>query len=182
MSSGGERWGAKEDDERKEHSSCIGGGFGQSLNHAALLPPSRTRLIFHGQSASTWLWLGFVFTTLVNVICYRGIAALAAPIYGEKGELLDGGNDLSMGGFCAYYHDFLYVTCAVQIGASFFDWFWYVYLVVPGYGLYKLGEKVVVPWIKTGFDSAPEPVMDEETKKKMERAQQRAQRRAMKWR
>ena len=56
--------------------------------------------------------------------------------------------------------------------------------MVPGYALYKLFELVVVPWGKSQFSSgAAEPgQMDEATRKKLERTEKRAQKRAQKWR
>lgn len=139
------------------------------------------RLLVFGSTASTWHWIGFALTTLINYACFSGISALAAPIYGERGELLDGGADMGMKGFNAYYHDVLYITSFVQCGASFYNWFWYAYLLVPAYGLYKLMQKVVIPWAMSS-GSQKEPIMDEETRKKMERAEKRARARAQKWR
>lgn len=66
---------------------------------------------------SIGLWLAFAATSGVAYLCYRGIAALAEPTYGQRGELLDGGADMKMKGFCSYYHDMLYITVIVQVGA-----------------------------------------------------------------
>ena len=73
----------------------------------------------------------------------------------------------------------------MQFGAAFFDRFWYFYLVVPGYALYKLLELVIIPWAKTAFsgDSGQQDGdMDDASRKKLERTEKRAQKRAQKWR
>lgn len=138
------------------------------------------RLLLKGSSATTWHWLGLGATTLVNYISFFMITQHAKPTYDANGDLLDGGGSMSMKGINAYCHDLLYITSFVQCGTAFFSWFWYVYLLVPAYGLYKLFQNVVVPWFSSSKQQAP--VMDEETRKKMERAEKRAQARARKWR
>lgn len=58
---------------------------------------------------------GLLTTTGVAWFCFSGISSLAAPAFDEKGELVDGGADLNMGGFNGYYHDVLYITVFVQV-------------------------------------------------------------------
>eukprot|EP00955_Chlamydomonas_euryale_P074577 362070-Chlamydomonas_euryale.AAC.21 len=76
------------------------------------------RMVYMGGSSSTTLWVAFFATSLVAYVCYRGIAALAAPTYGPRGELLDGGADMAMKGFCGHYHDLLYITVIVQASSA----------------------------------------------------------------
>uniref|UniRef100_A0A9I9EFE9 Uncharacterized protein n=1 Tax=Cucumis melo TaxID=3656 RepID=A0A9I9EFE9_CUCME len=38
---------------------------------------------------------------------------MAKPTYGDDGELLDGGFDMSTGGICGYMHDMIYITSFV---------------------------------------------------------------------
>uniref|UniRef100_A0A9I9EFF7 Uncharacterized protein n=1 Tax=Cucumis melo TaxID=3656 RepID=A0A9I9EFF7_CUCME len=42
---------------------------------------------------------------------------MATPTYGDDGELLDGGFDMSTGGICSYMHDVIYITSFVQISS-----------------------------------------------------------------
>mmetsp|Transcript_12543 Transcript_12543/g.27052 ORF Transcript_12543/g.27052 Transcript_12543/m.27052 type:complete len:173 (+) Transcript_12543:104-622(+) len=138
------------------------------------------RLIVFGKHVVWWHYAGLVLTALVEYVSFSGISAFAEPVYNDKGELIDGGSDLSMGGMCGYYHDLIYISVFVQISASFSNWFWLVYLLVPGYGLYKLFQKIIYPYFLAPKES--EPVIDEATRKKFEKAEKRAQRRAQKWR
>lgn len=73
------------------------------------------RMVYFGGYASKTLWFALVSTTLIAYMCYRGIATLAVATYGARGELLDGGGDMSMKGFCGHYHDLLYMTVIVQV-------------------------------------------------------------------
>ncbi|CAA2998792.1 transmembrane 208 homolog [Olea europaea subsp. europaea] len=57
--------------------------------------------IFH--SSFTWKhWAGLILTSLAYVIPYKQLSAMAKPSYGDDGELLDGGFDMSTGGICGY--------------------------------------------------------------------------------
>ena len=52
------------------------------------------------------------------------------PAYDVNGELMDAGDDLTMGGTCEYLHDGIYLTAFVQILSPFLsDWLWLVFLV-----------------------------------------------------
>lgn len=92
----------------------------------------------------------------------------------------DGGLDLSKpGGISSYCQDLLWLSSFVQILGSVWAKAWYIYLAVPGYAIYMLFKKVIVPYFS---DSAPEAEMDDAMRKKLEKAEARAQRRRMKWR
>jgi hypothetical protein len=58
---------------------------------------------------------------------------------------------------------------------------WYAYLVVPAYGAYMLGANVILPWIHSAYEpDAPDAPMDKATRKKLELAEKRAERRRVK--
>lgn len=121
-------------------------------------------------------YAGFAGTLAVHGICYLSIAAVARPLL-KGGVVIDGGADLSKGAI-QYYFDVLYVTGFVQVLAAFTDWGWYLFLVVPAFGLYLLVTQVIQPLLKAS-KTEDEP-MDEATRKKMERTAQRAERRRVK--
>ena len=52
------------------------------------------------------------------------------PTYGERGELIDGGADLTLGGITAAYFDAIYIAAFVQVTAVLSGKFWLVLLVV----------------------------------------------------
>lgn len=66
-----------------------------------------------------------------------------------------------------------------QIATPLWLYFWYVSLVVPAFALYMLYKHVLLPYMSAPREPA---AMDEATRKRLERQQQRAERRKMKWR
>lgn len=52
------------------------------------------------------------------------------PTYTERGEIEDGGADLSLGGLTGYYHDLIYISIFVQLASLISGYFWLVFLVV----------------------------------------------------
>jgi hypothetical protein len=128
-------------------------------------------------SSLTWgHYAGFAATLTAHGICYLSIAAVGRPVV-QNGSVIDGGGDLSKG-VIQYYFDILYVTGFVQILSAFTDWGWYVFLLVPAFGLHLLVTKVILP-LMAASKKEEEP-MDEATRKKLERTQQRAERRRVK--
>jgi hypothetical protein len=111
-------------------------------------------------------WIGLGFCCLCYFIGYSGISALTRCTYDEKGELIDGGADLSIGGLSEYYFDIIYISWFVQLATAFVsDWGWAVYLVVchyktacfscvnlfstqiPLFAFYKLWGAIIKPWL-----------------------------------
>jgi hypothetical protein len=134
-------------------------------------------LYLRSASASWWTWTGYITALAAFAATYGAIAASARPVYDERGEMQSGGADLNMGGMNSYFHDLLYLTGAVLLLTCASPWFWLLYLLAPGFALYKLWVHVLWPYL----NSDKEPAMDEATRKKMEKAQARAERRARKW-
>lgn len=83
-------------------------------------------------------WGGWLLTAFAYIIPYQQLYAMALPSYGEGGELIDGGFDMSTGGICGYLHDVIYITSFVQLTSIFSEKFWYIYLVIPAFAAYKL--------------------------------------------
>lgn len=139
------------------------------------------RLLVRRGYSSFWHLAGLAFTAVVEAFTYTMIAKFAEPAYSDSGELIYGGADLSMAGMCSYYHDVLYVSVFVQVASCLSSYFWYVYLVVPGYGGWLLWKNVLGPYLAASKGGKEETV-DEATRKKLERTQLRAERRKNKWR
>jgi hypothetical protein len=134
-------------------------------------------LYVYSARATWWTWAGFLLCLATYAATYSGIAASARPVYDERGELIDGGADLNMGGMNSYYHDLLYLTGIVLLLTCLSPWFWLLLLAAPGFAFHKLWVHVLWPYLNSGKE-AP---IDEATRKKMERAQARSERRARKW-
>lgn len=50
-------------------------------------------------------WIGLIFTSLAYFLPYQQLQAMSKPTYGNDGELIDGGFDMSTGGICGYACD-----------------------------------------------------------------------------
>ncbi|KAJ7276166.1 putative opsin [Mycena haematopus] len=96
------------------------------------------------------------------------------------GTLISYGEDLSQPGVTEWCFDILYITWACQMGSGAFgEWFWWLYLVIPIYAVYKLWTSVVSPMLGLGKSSPPseESAADKETtSKRQEKMRKRSER------
>ncbi|KAJ6599305.1 hypothetical protein DFH09DRAFT_1243704 [Mycena vulgaris] len=101
------------------------------------------------------------------------------------GTLLSYGEDLHQPGVTEWCFDILYVTCkfrlfwACQIGSGAFgEWFWWLYMVIPIYAVYKLWTSVISPMVLGRSSPAvPEDATDKEsTSKRQEKMRKRSER------
>ncbi|KAJ4828163.1 hypothetical protein Tsubulata_005041 [Turnera subulata] len=128
-------------------------------------------LIFH--SSLTWMhWVGLLLTSAAYAIPYLQLADMAKPTYGDDGELLDGGFDMGTGGICGYLHDVIYITSFVQVMSIVSGYFWYTYLVIPAFAIYK-GWGILRGFL---FQGSEGEVEDEKTRKKREKMEKKASR------
>ncbi|XP_071911371.1 uncharacterized protein [Coffea arabica] len=70
---------------------------------------------------STFKWKhagGLLLTAFAYIIPYQQLYAMSMPSYGEDGELIDGGFDMSTGGICGYQH--LQHTSSLVLSKDFY--------------------------------------------------------------
>jgi hypothetical protein len=134
------------------------------------------RLWLKSASVFTAHYGGFAATLAVHGICYLSILAVSRATYKPDGSLEYVG-DLNKG-VIQYYFDLLYVTGFVQVVSAFTDWGWYLFLLVPAFGVYALVTKVIMPM--RAASKKQEEQMDEATRKRLDRTAQRAERRRVK--
>ncbi|KAH9482599.1 Transmembrane protein 208-like protein [Psilocybe cubensis] len=64
------------------------------------------------------------------------------------GTLISSGEDLSQPGVTEWCFDILYITWACQIGSGAFgEWFWWLYMIIPLYAVFKLWTSVISPLV-----------------------------------
>ncbi|KAL3858888.1 hypothetical protein ACJMK2_009137 [Sinanodonta woodiana] len=89
--------------------------------------------------------------------------------YKFMSSMASGGIDLNMeAGMAEHAKDVILVTCIVQSVSLISNYFWLLWLLVPGRAFYLLWVNILAPWI---FAEAPE--VDEKKQKKMERKMRR---------
>lgn len=94
---------------------------------------------------------------------------MAQAKYTPEGALIDGGLDLNMeSGMSEHAKDLILFTSIVQSLSLLSNYFWLLWLLVPGRAFYMLWVNILAPWI---FAEPPE--VDEKKTKKMERKMRR---------
>ncbi|KIM45843.1 hypothetical protein M413DRAFT_440895 [Hebeloma cylindrosporum] len=72
------------------------------------------------------------------------------------GTLISYGEDLSQPGVTEWCFDILYITWACQIGSGAFgEWFWWLYMIIPLYAVFKLWTSVISPMVLGRGSPAP---------------------------
>lgn len=127
-------------------------------------------LLFYS-SSTVWTWLLLLFSLAVYVGSYRSMSAMAKPVFGEDGSLLDGGIDLNMEqGMSEHLKDVILLTAIVQVLSTISSYFWYLWLLAPARALYLLWLNFLGPWF-----TAEAPSASEEVNEKKQRRQERRQ-------
>ncbi|XP_052061696.1 transmembrane protein 208-like [Mytilus californianus] len=99
-----------------------------------------------------------VFAVALNFGCYQFMSHMA----GSK-------IDLNMSeGMSEHAKDILLYTCIVQSLSIISNYFWLIWLVIPGRAFYLLWVNILGPWF-----FAPAPEQDEKKQKKLERKMKR---------
>ncbi|XP_057291504.1 transmembrane protein 208-like [Hydractinia symbiolongicarpus] len=106
-------------------------------------------------------YLAICLSSLIYIACYKFMS-----------HMVQGGMDLTMeGGMAEHAKDLLLVTAIIQTLSLISNYFWLLWLVVPGRGVYMLWVNILSPW----FFAEPPPELDEKQQKKMERKMKRQQ-------
>ncbi|KIK65518.1 hypothetical protein GYMLUDRAFT_38989 [Collybiopsis luxurians FD-317 M1] len=111
------------------------------------LPPSRGSLA---------LYLGTFFPAffLSNYLIKIGTTRRDPT----TGTLISYGEDLNQPGLTEWAFDVLYITWACQVGSGAFgEWFWWLYMVIPLYAIFKLWTSVISPFVLGRGSSTPQP-------------------------
>ncbi|SAM03259.1 hypothetical protein [Absidia glauca] len=96
------------------------------------------RVFYHWASLTKTEGFFYIVTTGLTGLFYSILKSSGTPSYAADGTLRSSGDDLNSEGLTAYMFDIIYVTWFVDITTAFISSkFWYTYLVIPGYALYK---------------------------------------------
>jgi len=118
-----------------------------------------------------WNYVGWGFAFLASMGCYVMLRMSAKCRY-EGNTLVSAGEDLRGGGLLSYVFDLFCVIAFVQLLSCLTNYAWYLLLIVPAYAVIKLWTSLISPMI-FGGSGMPMPEMDEKTRKKLERKQNR---------
>eukprot|EP00455_Lapot_gusevi_P047100 TRINITY_DN6310_c0_g1_i1.p1 TRINITY_DN6310_c0_g1~~TRINITY_DN6310_c0_g1_i1.p1 ORF type:complete len:157 (+),score=40.23 TRINITY_DN6310_c0_g1_i1:61-531(+) len=111
-----------------------------------------------------WHWSSFEFSTALGLAFFSFVNyTTLSVIFGA----------LETGTSYTYWQDVMFINWFVQVTSMFSGWFWFVYLVIPGYAIYQF-----FPLIKGYFTSPAEPETPETEDEKSRRSRERRERRA----
>ncbi|KAI9294381.1 DUF788-domain-containing protein [Neoconidiobolus thromboides FSU 785] len=105
------------------------------------------RLLFQYSSLTFYNLLAYIFTVGLSWLIYFQLIKLAKPTL-NGAQIVNPGEDLSSKGLISYMFDILYITWFIQVTTTISNYFWYVYLLIPGYGAYLLIFNIVLPIFK----------------------------------
>ncbi|KAJ3525617.1 hypothetical protein NM688_g8378 [Phlebia brevispora] len=110
-------------------------------------------------------WI-YVLSLVPSIFLSRYLERIGSPRHDPTtGTLISSGEDLSHAGILEWCFDVVYITWACQVGSGLLGpWVWWLYLVIPGYAVYKLWGKVISPFV-LGRSSAPVTQADDTGKK-----------------
>ncbi|ORZ00490.1 hypothetical protein BCR43DRAFT_485306 [Syncephalastrum racemosum] len=102
------------------------------------------RIVYHWATFTTSQLVLYMITTGVSLFLYSTLEKSGRPRYDASGALISGGDDLNAEGMMAYMFDIIYITWFSQIMSAFVSpKFWYTYLLIPAYAVYKIGPMVM---------------------------------------
>ncbi|KAH0587428.1 hypothetical protein H2248_006217 [Termitomyces sp. 'cryptogamus'] len=133
------------------------------------LPPSRASLAIY---VATFCPAFFLSNYLIKIGTTRRDPT--------TGSLISYGEDLNQAGVTEWCFDILYVTWTCQIGSGVFgEWFWWLYMVIPIYAVFKLWVSVISPiFLGRSSSRAPDTAIPEKetTSKRQEKLRKRNER------
>ncbi|KAG8932986.1 hypothetical protein FRC03_012929 [Tulasnella sp. 419] len=125
----------------------------------------------------------YVLTLIPTLVLYRHLHSIGTPRRDQStGALISAGEDLSQAGLTESCWDVIYVTWFCQVGSTLLgDWFWWFYLAIPAYAVWKLYTSVLGPLFfnKSGDADAPNDASNEQADGQSKR-QQKLQKRSEK--
>ncbi|TCD71352.1 hypothetical protein EIP91_011123 [Steccherinum ochraceum] len=100
-------------------------------------------------SPKTFAFWIYVVSLVPSIFLTRYLERIGSPRFdAATGTLISSGEDLSHAGVLEWCFDVVYVTWACQIGSGALGtWFWWFYLVIPGYAAWKLWGSVISPLV-----------------------------------
>ncbi|KIY71798.1 DUF788-domain-containing protein [Cylindrobasidium torrendii FP15055 ss-10] len=144
------------------------------------------RLLLHRSTQTKWSIIIYVLTYLPMFFLSNYLIRIGNSRRDPTtGTLISYGEDLSQPGVTEWCFDLLYITWTCQIGSGALgEWFWWLYMVIPMYAVYKLWSSVISPFFlgrspagppagAFSEQEAPSSKRQEKLKKRSERGDQR---------
>ncbi|KAI0076547.1 putative opsin [Panus rudis PR-1116 ss-1] len=123
-------------------------------------------------------WI-YVLSMIPSIFLTQYMIRIGSPRYDPtSGALISAGEDLSRPGIMEWCFDVVYITWACQVGSGLFgQWVWWLYMVIPGYAVFKLWGSFISP-ILLGRSSSPESAEEADTKQAVSKRQEKLRKRS----
>ncbi|KAH8106260.1 DUF788-domain-containing protein [Cristinia sonorae] len=143
-------------------------------------------------SPKTFAFWIYIVSLVPSIFLTRYLERIGSPRYDDAtGTLISSGEDLSRPGVLEWCFDVVYITWACQVGSGAFgQWFWWFYVVIPAYAMWKLWGSVISPLVlgrgsgsgaeEEGPAAGPASKRQEKLRKRSEKGDPRVQSRAVK--
>jgi len=149
----------------------------QTLRWYAMMAGSSLLLKFIlSSSFTTTTSLLTTFSVIIQTLALASMYYMSKPILsGPSKNVVDGGVDLNLsGGFADKLKDLITTTSFCTAASIYSNSFWFLWLWLPAFYIYKLWVGIIAPWI---FEPAPEEApteVAEKKRRKLERKMARA--------
>lgn len=130
------------------------------------------RILWSWESFGFFSICGFLILNAVYYFTYRYLVNYSQPTITEEDYFVEDLNKCQ-GSFAEYCFDIFYIQYFVQITTIFSNWFWLVYLVLPGFALYKIFGYLLMFWKLKGQQNQEQPNYTPEQLKQMEKKQRK---------
>ncbi|KAG8750740.1 hypothetical protein FRC14_000258 [Serendipita sp. 396] len=128
--------------------------------------PTKTSLFIH------------LITFVPVMVLYSHLTSIGSPKRDKTtGALISSGEDLNMTGVTEWCWDIIYVTWACQVGSALVgEWFWWAYLCIPLFALWKIYSVFIKPYYLSGSREDKSDVPnDQETSKRQQKLKKRSE-------
>uniref|UniRef100_A0AC35TIJ1 Transmembrane protein 208 n=1 Tax=Rhabditophanes sp. KR3021 TaxID=114890 RepID=A0AC35TIJ1_9BILA len=117
--------------------------------------------------AAFWEWFGFGLSFVIQNAAIGIMCVFAKAKKNEKGVVVDAGADLNdPQALGEYFKDFIILSCILQVGACISGYFFWGFVVLPGFVIYKGVTSFLLPYLNSGTQEGEEEVADQGKKQK----------------
>ncbi|KAI0303179.1 DUF788-domain-containing protein [Russula brevipes] len=120
----------------------------------------------------------YSISVALSQFLYHHLKKMGTPRRDSTGNLLSPGDDLNQPGMTEWIFDILYISWFAQVGSAILgEWFWWIYVVIPTFVIYKLWNVLISPLLLGRSSSASEEEPEQEgLSKRQEKLKKRSDR------
>ncbi|KAH9978014.1 DUF788-domain-containing protein [Lactifluus volemus] len=119
----------------------------------------------------------YCLTLALSQFLYQYLKKTGTPKRDPTGNLVSPGDDLNHPGMTEWIFDILYISWFAQVGSAILgEWFWWIYLAIPIFVIYKLWNTLSPMLFGRSSSVAEGEPMQEGLSKRQEKMKKRSER------